>query len=104
MNQIYQIKTVTTNRITSRDDRKVISHKEKAADILNTFFVNTENILKIDKDKRLLAEMNDVFDTVLKVIKNNRNYGTIDIYNQRKDLQQCILFSKYHLWRNTKWN
>ena len=72
-------KTVTTNRITSRDDRKVISHKEKAADIFNTFFVNTENILKIDKDKRLLAEMNDVFDTVLKVIKNNRNYGTIDI-------------------------
>lgn len=72
-------KTVTTNRITSRDDRKVISHKEKAADIFNTFFVNIENILKIDKDKRLLAEMNDVFDTVLKVIKNNRNYGTIDI-------------------------
>ena len=72
-------KTVTTNRITSRDDRKVISHKEKAADISNTFFVNIENILKIDKDKRLLAEMNDVFDTVLKVIKNNRNYGTIDI-------------------------
>ena len=34
-----------------------------------SFFVNIGNTLKIDKDKQLLVETNDVFDPVLKAIK-----------------------------------
>ena len=62
-------KILTTNRVISRDGRKIISAIEKVADTFNKLFVNVEKILKFDKDKRFLVQTNDVFDPVLKAIK-----------------------------------
>ena len=53
-----------------RDGGKVISDTERVADTFNKFFVNIGNTLKIDKDKQFLVETNDVFDPVLKAIRN----------------------------------
>ena len=49
---------------------KIISDTEKVADTFNKIFVNIGKTLKIDKDKQLLVETKDVFDSVLKAIKN----------------------------------
>ena len=62
----FSNKILGTNRMILRDGGKVIS----IADTFNKFFVNIGNTLKIDKDKQFLVETNDVFDPVLKAIKN----------------------------------
>ena len=60
-----------------RDGGKIISDTEKVADTFNKFFVNIGNILKIDKDKRFLIEINEVFDPVLKAIKKYSAHPSI---------------------------
>ena len=60
-----------------RDGGKIISDTEKVADTFNKFFVNIGNTLKIDKDKRFLIEINEVFDPVLKAIKKYSAHPSI---------------------------
>ena len=47
-----------------RDGGKIISDAEKVVDIFSKFSVNMENILNIDKDKRVIVETKDAFDPV----------------------------------------
>ena len=68
--QNFLNKIVATNRVTLRYGGKIICNTEKVADTFNNLFVNIESILKIDKDKQFLVETNDVFDAVLKVLRN----------------------------------
>ena len=63
-------KIVATNTVTLRYRGKIICNTEKVADTFNNLFVNIGSILKIDKDKQFLVETNDVFDAVLKVLRN----------------------------------
>ena len=53
-----------------RDGGKITYVKEKVADTFNRLFVNIENTLKIDKDRRFLVGMNDVFDFFQKQLRN----------------------------------
>ena len=53
-----------------RDGGKITYVKEKVADTFNKLFVNIGNTLKIDKDRRFLVEMNDVFDFFQKQLRN----------------------------------
>ena len=66
----FSNKILGTNRVILRDGGKIISDTEKVADTFNKFFVNIGKALKIDKDKQFLVETKDVFDPVLKAIKN----------------------------------
>ena len=56
---------------------KIISDTEKVADTFNKIFVNIGKTLKIDKDKQLLVETKDVFDSVLKAIKKYSAHSSI---------------------------
>ena len=53
-----------------RDGGKITYVKEKVADTFNKLFVNIGNTLKIDKDRRFLVEMNNVFDFFQKQLRN----------------------------------
>ena len=70
-------KILVTNRVILRDDCKIISDTEKAADTFNKFFVNIVKTFKIGKDKQFLVETNDVFDPVLKAIKKYSAHPSI---------------------------
>ena len=61
-----EVKPNFSNKIlaTNRDGGKIISDTEKVANTFNNFFVNTGSILKIDRDKGILVETNDVSDPV----------------------------------------
>ena len=45
--------------------------------LINKFFVNMRNTLKIDKDKRCVVETNNAFDPVLKAIKKYSGHPSI---------------------------
>ena len=60
---------VGTNRVILRHGGEIISNTDKVANTFIKFFVNIGKTLKIDKDKRILVETNDLFDPVLKAIK-----------------------------------
>ena len=60
-----------------RDGGKTISDTKKFPNTFNKFFVNIGNILRIDKGERFLVETNDVFDIVLKAIRNYSTHPTI---------------------------
>ena len=62
-------KILGTKRVILRYGDNIISDTEKVADTFNIFFVNIGNTLKIDKDKQILVETNDVSDPVLKAIR-----------------------------------
>ena len=60
-----------------RDSVEIISNTDKVADTFNKLFVNIGNNLEIDKDKQLLVETNNVFDSVLKAIKKYSAHPSI---------------------------
>ena len=45
--------------------------------LINKFFLNMRNTLKIDKDKRCVVETNNAFDPVLKAIKKYSAHPSI---------------------------
>ena len=70
-------KKAATNRVILLDGCKIISDTEKIADTINKFFMNIWNTLKIGKDKRFLAEMNDLFGPILKTIEKSSAHPSI---------------------------
>ena len=80
----FSNKLVAINILTLRDGDKIISDSEKITYTCNKIFVNTENTLKIDKDKRFLVEPNDVFDPVLKAIKKYSAHPSILSIKEKK--------------------
>ena len=66
-----------------------------------SLFVNIGNTLKIDTDKQFVVETKDVFDSVLKAIKKYSAHPSILSIKEKMNNNR-VLFSKCHLWRNSK--
>ena len=84
------------NRVVFKDGGTIISDREKVADTFKKVFMNTGSTLKIDKNKRFLAEKKGVLDPFVKAIKKYSVNLNIPKIKQKVNNN---IFLKCHLWK-----
>ena len=68
---------LTSCRITLLENRAILSAEAKVADTFNEFFSNVVKELKIEKDDKLLTDVLEETNPVLKAIKKYKNHPSI---------------------------